>query len=209
MRAFKPASPGGGTLEVKLRGSMLGKPGKFGELLFDLRKSSLARVSWGNRTIVSAELRVSPEFLGQGKRNWSRPHRARLFLVDARGKRLYLPNRAIVDRPASSGGWLALQGQPTTDVPIPLGVVDPGFDADRVRGLGVNVEAFNREGEEVAGTIELRQLKVSFEEAVAPRLLPPDPAIRAGEPERAAKMNARINERCNLGNLGNLGNLAG
>ena len=86
VRAFKPASPGGGTLEVKLRGSMLGKPGKFGELLFDLRKSSLARVSWGNRTTVSAELRVSPEFLGQGKRNWSRPHRARLFLVDARGQ---------------------------------------------------------------------------------------------------------------------------
>ena len=205
VRAFRPASPGGGTLEVKLRGSMLGKPGKFGELLFDLRKSSLARVSWGNRTTVSAELRVSPEFLGQGKRNWSRPHRARLFLVDARGKRLYLPNRAIVDRPASTGGWLALQGQPTTDVPIPLGVVDPGFDADRVRGLGVNVEAFNREAEEVAGTIELRQLKVSFEEAVAPRLLPPDPAIRAGEPERAARMNARINERCNLGKLGNPG----
>ena len=50
----------------------------------------------------------------------------------------------------------------------------------------MNVEAFNREGEEVAGTVELRQLKVSFEEAVAPRVLPPDPAIRAGEAERAA-----------------------
>jgi hypothetical protein len=202
VRAFKPSGPEGGTMEVKLRGSMLGKPGKFGELLFDLRKSPLAKLSWGNRTLVTAELRVSPEFVGQGKRNWSRAHRGRLFLVDARGKRLYLPNRAIVDRPASSGGWLKLEGQPTTDVPIPLGVVDPGFDADRVRGLGVNVEAFNREGEEVAGTVELRRLKVSFEEAIAPRVMPPDPVIRAGEAERAARMNARINERCRVNDKG-------
>ena len=202
VRAFKPAGPEGGSLEVKLRGSMLGKPGKFGELLFDLRRSPLAKLSWGNRTLVTAELRVSPEFVGQGKRNWSRPHRARLFLVDVRGKRLYLPHRAIVDRPTAGGGWLKLEGQPTTDVPIPLGVVDAGFDADRVRGLGVNVEAFNREGEQVAGTVELRQLKVSFEEAVAPRVLPADPVIRAGEDERAARMNARLNERCRVNDKG-------
>ena len=121
--SFKPAGAEGGTLQVKLRGSMLGKPGKSGELLFDLRKSPLGKVSWGNRTQVSAQLRVSPEFVGQGKRNWSRSHRARLFLVDARGKRMYLPNRAIVDRPVPSNGWLAVQGQPTTDVPIPLGIL--------------------------------------------------------------------------------------
>ena len=58
----------------------------------------------------------------------------------------------------------------------------------------MNVEAFNREGEEVTGTVELRQLKVSFEEAVAPRVLPSDPAIRAGEAERAAK-HERPHER--------------
>jgi hypothetical protein len=198
VRSFRPAGAAGGTLEVKLRGSMLAAPGKSGELLFDLRRSPVARVSWGNRTQVSVELRVSPAFVGQGKRNWSRSHRARLFLVDARGKRLYLPHRAIVDRPSATDGWLAIEGQPTTDVPIPLGLAQPGFDADHVRGLGVNVEAFNREGEEVAGAIELRRLKVSFEEAVAPRLLPPDPAIRAGEAERAARMNARLDERCRV-----------
>lgn len=199
--SFKPADAGGGTMAVKLRGSMLGKPGKFGELSFDLRRGpakALSKVSWGNRTRVSAQLRVSPEFVGEGKRNWSRAHRARVFLVDARGKRLYLPNSSIVDRPKATDGWLSVSGQPTTDVPMPLGHADDGFNADKIASLGINVEAFNREGEVVTGTIEVRSLTVAFDEAITPRVLPPEPAILLSEAERAARMNARINERCGV-----------
>src|SRR5439155_6197103 len=32
----------------------------------------------------------------------------------------------------------------------------------------------------------------------APRVLPPDPAVRAGEGERARRMQARLDERCGL-----------
>jgi hypothetical protein len=198
VRRFHPVT-GGGTMDVRLRGSMLAPPDKSGELLFDLRKSALGHLPWGNRTLVTAALRVAPAFVGEGKRNWYRAHRGRLFLVDAKGKRLYLPNTSIVDRPASRDGWLALSGRPSADVPAPLGFVDPSFDPAHVTGLGVNVEAFNREGEVVAGPIELRDLKVTFEAPVTTRVLPSDPAIIAGEAARAVQMNARLEQRCGLG----------
>ena len=187
-----------GTLVVHLRGSMLGGPDKFGEVLFDLRKTLLGRVTWGNRTLVTGELRVSPELVGEGKRNWYQSHRGRLFLVDVKGRRLYLPNRSIVHRPKSTDGWLTVEGRPTADVPMPLGFTEKGFDADKVAALGVNVEAFNREGEVVNGQVEIRRLKVTFEEAVTPRIMPADPAIMAGEKERAARMEKRLSERCGL-----------
>jgi hypothetical protein len=199
VKAFAPSGPGAGTMTVRLRGSMLGLAGKSGELLFDLRKTPLAGRAWNNRARVSAELRVSPPFVGPGKRNWSRAHRARLFLADAAGKRLYLPNAPIVDRPKSTDGWLRLEGRPTVDVPMPLGFVDRGFDPGRVTGLGVNVEAFNREGELVSGPIELRDLRVEAEEPVAAQVAPEDPAVAAGEAERARRMEARLRERCGPG----------
>ena len=201
-RSFRPGAEGTAVLSVHLRGSMLAGPDKFAEVLFDLTGSPLSRVSWGNRTLVSGEIRVSPEFVGQGKRNWYQAHRGRLFLVDKKKKRLYLPNRSIVDRPASSDGWLTLEGRTTGDVPMPLGFTDPGFDADKIVALGVNVEAFNREGEELTGQVEIRRLKVSFEEAVTPRIMPPDPAVIAGEKQRAAAMERRLKERCGVGPRG-------
>jgi hypothetical protein len=82
---------------------------------------------------------------------------------------------------------------------MPLGFVDEGFDPARVTGLGVNVEAFNREGETVSGEIEVRDLRVTFAAPVAPRVLPADRAVRAGEASRAARMRARLRERCGLG----------
>jgi hypothetical protein len=199
VQTFTVAGASGGTMRVRLRGSMRGAQAKSGELLFDVRRTPLVGRSWNNRAHLEAQLRVSAAFVGDGKRNWQRPHRARMFLEDARHRRLYLPNRAIVDRPRSTDGWLALGGLVTVDVPIPLGLVDEGFDAARVTGLGVNVEAFNREGETVSGDIEVRNLRVTFTAPVAARLLPADPAVAAGEGTRATRMQARLRERCGLG----------
>ncbi len=199
VKRFVPAGAEGGTMTVRLRGSMLAPPGKAGEVLFDLRKTSLGQVPWSNRARLSAEVRVSPSIVGEGKRNWYRAHRARLFVADVRGRRVYLPNISIVDRPKATDGWLPLGGMPTADVPMPIGYQDEGFDGNRVVGLGVNVEAFNREGEIVEGTVELRGLKVSFETPITPRVMPPDPAINAGEAARAAAMNERLRARCGLG----------
>src|SRR5882757_122401 len=184
VQAFAPAAGGGGTMRVRLRGSMRDAQGKSGELLFDLRRTPLAGRAWNNRAHVETQVRVSAAFVGDGKRNWQRPHRARLFLEDARRRRLYLPNRPIVDRPRSTDGWLAVGGLVTVDVPMPLGLADEGFDPARVTGLGVNVEAFNREGETVSGEIELRDVRVSFTAPVAARVLPADPAVAAGEGTR-------------------------
>jgi hypothetical protein len=198
VRRFIPAGPARGTLTVQLRGGSLARPGKFGELLFDLRRTPVSGVSWNNRSLVQAWLRVSPAFVGDGERNWQRAHRARLFVVDARGRRLYLPHAPIVDRPPSTDGWLELRGQVTVDVPIPLGLRDKNFAPTRITALGLNVEAFNREDEKVAGTIELRDLQVTFGRAVAARVLPPNPAVLAKGAERSAGMQARIYQRCGL-----------
>jgi hypothetical protein len=200
--SFRPTGPLAAIMKVRLRGSLLGGPKRSGEVLFDIGRTPLAAQKWGNRSELTAEVRVSREFVGDGKRNWGRAHRARLFLVDARGKRLYLPHRSIVDRPRTTDGWLVVGGRPTVDVPIPLGVTDDGFNPDQVTAIGLNVEAFNREGETIAGTVELRELRVKFGDATAPRVLPPDPAIVAGEKERAARMEARLRERCGLGPRG-------
>lgn len=198
VRGWKVTSGHEGVLDVHLRGSMLGPPDKSGEVLFDLAKSQLAKVPWGNRSHVEALVRVAPAYVGVGKRNWYRAHRARLFIVDKKGRRLYLPNASIVDRPKSTEGWLPLAGSPSADVPAPIGFIDAGFDPGAVTGLGVNVEAFNREGETVEGPIELRDLVVTFAPPVTPRLLATVPAIRAEEGARAARMEARLAERCGL-----------
>src|SRR6185369_6578780 len=88
---------------------------------------------------------------------------------------------------------------PTVDVPMPLGFAEAGFDPGLVTGLGLNVEGFNREGETVAGTVELRGLRVTFrKDATAERILPPSPAILAGENARAAAMATRLQQRCRL-----------
>jgi hypothetical protein len=185
VKAFDAAA---GTMDVVLIGGAEEHPGKSGEIIFDLRNTRLAGRRWANQTLIETEVRVAPAFIG----DWDRPHRARLLLVDAAGKRQYLPNGAIIDRPASSGGWLTLSGSPTVDVPMPLGYSEGGFDPDGIVSLGINVEANNREGRVVQGTIEARNLKVTFTDPVTPRVLPPDPAIPAGEAERAKRMEARI-----------------
>jgi hypothetical protein len=195
VESFRPDARGG-TMQVRLRGSLRGAPGKSGELFFDLRHTASLGRSWNGSARLSAQLRVAPAFVGDGKRNWHRAHRARLFVEDARGRRLYLPNHGIVDRPASSDGWLTLGGLVTTDVPIPLGSTDEGFDPARVIGLGVNIEAFNREGEPVEGPIELRDLRVTFQPPVRATLPAVQPGVRAGESTRAARMNARLRALC-------------
>jgi hypothetical protein len=192
--SFTPSGPREGVLRVRLEGGLADRPRKCGELLFTLPPGWTAR-PWGNRTTVRAQVRVDAAFLGTGKRNWAQAHRARLFLEDRRGRRQYLPHIAVVDRPEQTGGWLALSGRPTVDVPMPLGYTDPGFDPGRVARLGLNVEAFNREGEVVAGAVELRDLTVTFGPAVKAVVLPPDRAVRAGERGRARTMEARWRER--------------
>ena len=98
------------------------------------------------------ELRIAPAFVGEGKRNWYRAHRARLFVVDVRGRRVYLPNTSMVDRPEKTDGWMPLSGRLSVDVPTPLGFAEAGFNADKVTAVGINVEAFNREGERSLAT---------------------------------------------------------
>jgi hypothetical protein len=59
----------------------------------------------------------------------------------------------------------------------------------------VNVEAFNYENEEIAGAVELRDVKVTFGPRLAAAVLPPDPAVRAQEKERARRLEARWRAR--------------
>lgn len=185
--------------DVHLIGSMMQPPGKIGELLYDLRGTDLATRDYGNASEWQTEVRVSPELVGDGKRNWQRSHRARLFLEDARGRRLSLPNQAIVDRPKSRDGWLVLQGRPSIEVPTPLGFADPGFDPAQVTRVGLNVEAFAREGEVVDGSIEMRELRVRFFPRVPTAgLLPSDARVLKSEPERAARLLQRLTERCHV-----------
>jgi hypothetical protein len=193
-QAFTARSAREGVLQVRLEGGLEDRPRKCGELLFTLPPAWAAR-PWGNRATVRAQVRVDPVFLGTGKRNWAQAHRARLFLEDRRGRRQYLPHIAIVDRPAQTEGWLSLSGRPTVELPMPLGFTDPGFDPGHVAKLGLNVESFNREGEELAGSLELRDLAVTFGPPVKAAVLPVDPAVRAGEAARARKMEARWRER--------------
>jgi hypothetical protein len=191
---FTPTNAHEGVLRVHLEGGLEDRPRKCGEVLFALPPAWSGR-PWGNRATVRAQVRVDPVFLGKGKRNWQQAHRARLFLEDRRGRRQYLPHIAIVDRPTQTDGWLALSGRPTIDLPMPLGFTDPGFDPGHVAKVGLNVEAFNREGEEVAGAIELRDVGVSFGPAVKAAVLPALASVRAGEAARAKKMEARWRER--------------
>jgi hypothetical protein len=183
-----------GVLEVRLIGGLEDRPRKCGEVLFTLPPALAAR-PWGNQSVVHAQLRVGMVFLGAGKRNWHQGHRARLFLEDRRGRRQYLPHALAIDRPPDTEGWIALSGRPTIDLPMPLGFTDAGFDPAHVAKLGVNVEAFNREDEEVAGPVELRDLGVTFGPPVKPVLMPVDRAVRAGEATRARKMEARWRAR--------------
>lgn len=192
---FVAADARQGVMHVRLEAGLEDRPLKCGEVLFSLAGTKLAGRPWSDRAVARAQVRVSPPFLGQGKRNWHRPHRARLFLEDARGRRQYLPHSAIVDRPAASDGWITLSGRPTLGLPMPLGFTDAGFDPDRVARLGVNVESNNYEGETVTGTIELRDLGATFGARVKPVVLPADPKVRAGEKERARRMEARWRER--------------
>jgi len=191
---FTPRSAREGALAVRLEGGLEDRPRKCGEVLFTVPPAWTAR-PWGNRATLRAQVRVAAVFVGIGKRNWQQAHRARLFLEDRRGRRQYLPHIAIVDRPPATDGWLALGGRPTVDVPMPLGFTDAGFDPGHVAKVGLNVESFNREGEEVAGAVELRDVTVSFGPPVKAAVLAPDPAVRAGEVKRAKQMEARWRER--------------
>src|SRR5205807_1165058 len=96
-----------GVLDVRLQGSLEDNPRKAGELTFTLSDPQLAR-PWGDRATVRARVRVSPAFVGTGKRNWHQSHHARLFVEDAGGKRQFLPHTVIVDRPSSGDGWISL-----------------------------------------------------------------------------------------------------
>jgi hypothetical protein len=175
-------------MHVVLVGGTEDHPGKSGEVTFDLRNTTLAGRPWANQSLIEMQVRVAPAFTG----DWARPHRARLIVIDGAGRRQYLPHVTIIDRPAATGGWLTLNGRPTADVPMPLGYTEAGFDPDRIVGLGINVEADNREGRVVQGTIEVRNLKVTFTKPVTPRSLQPDPAVLADEAERTKRIEARM-----------------
>jgi len=191
VRSFTARADGTAVFHARLVGGEPEPPNGFGDLVLDVSRVAALRRPWGDRTRVSVELRVARAFTG----DFGRAHRARLFLEDARGRRLMLPNALIVDRPAATNGWIRLEGRPTTRIPIPLGHTDPGFDARRVVAIGVNVEAGRRDGVVADGDIELRSLEVTFHPPIEPRILPSDPAIVAGEGERARRMQARWNAR--------------
>lgn len=190
VQRFEPSSsaPTSGVMRVRLD---TGAPVPFGELVFDVSGESALARSWDGAARVAAEIRVAPAFAG----DFGRPHRARVALEDANGKRMYLPNRLLADRPSATDGWIRLGGRPTTRVPIPLGHTDDGFDASRVVAIAINVEAGKREGVVVDDAIEVRDVRVTFGEDTTAAILPVDDAILEGEADRAARMEARLNER--------------
>lgn len=196
---------GAARLRVRLVSGFNAAPGKSGSALFPLPplptadgggnmppdSAALLRTDWNNRVSVQARLRVDPVFLSHPT-----AHRGRIFLQDAAGKRLYLPNRMFVSWNQDPDGLITLRGDVTTDLPMPLGYTEAGFDTARVTHVGLNVEAADRPGYDDAGDMELRDL--TFTVLAAPlttSVLPVDPAILAGEAERADRMNARLAER--------------
>lgn len=201
IRGFVASGPEAATLQARLVGGQ--GSGSSGELLFDLRRLStevrrsspdlaaLTHGPWGNRATVSAELRVSEPFVRGGKAFWQRAQRARVFVVDARGRRQYLPAVTIVDRPVATEGWLRVEGLVTADVPMPLGFTQPGFDPARICCVGLNLEAGNRPGLVIEGSVELRELRVALRDPIVPRVLPAEPALRANETARAEVFEAR------------------
>lgn len=189
-----------GVMQVRLVGGMWPHAGKAGAVMFSLARTPLAHERLGQRAHFSAEVRVSPEIAGPGLRNWHRAHRARLILEDTSGRRQFLPNANIIDRPRATDGWLTLRGRAITPpLPVPLGFSDEGFDSTRIARIGVGVEAFNREGEVVVGAVELRNLRVSLTvDPVPTRVLPSTAAVIAGEAQRARRMSERLEQRCGL-----------
>ena len=82
---------------------------------------------------------------------------------------------------------------------MPLGRADLGLDLGHVTGLGLNVEAFNREGEAVAG--QHRAARPARDLRAGHHARGPWASSRpscAGEAERSAGMQARLNQRCGL-----------
>mgnify|MGYP001595785364 CR=1 FL=1 len=192
---FPSLTPGALRLKVRLVSGSTPIPEKTGEALFPLPlladEAAALRVDWNNRVSVSLELRCDPVFL-------SHPiaHRGRLFLQDTAGRRLYFPNLMFAPWNSGEGGWFTLRGETTTDLPIPLGYTEQGFDAARITHFGFNIEAGDRAGYADEGEVELRNLTfTALAQPQIPNVLPVDPAIIAGETERAHRMNARLVER--------------
>ncbi len=175
--------------ENPYQGQMIVQLEDNGELVFDIEDHALlSKRKWANRSRVQVDLRIPKSFMGF----WHRHNRARLFLADKYGRRQYLPNTAIVARPKATRGWIRLHGQPTVDIPMPLGFTQEDFRPNKVEKIGISIEA-GRHGKSLSGKVEIKDLKVVFsDDELAPGVLEKDPAVRAGENERAAQMTRRL-----------------
>ena len=200
VKRFVPAGPDRGTLTVKLRGGLLAPAGQVGRGA--LRPAAHAHRP---RPLEQPQPACRPRS-GSRPLSWARASAtgtARTGPACSPSTRAAAgstcPTPPSSTAPRSNDGWLDLARAAHHRRAHPPGPRRQGASTSaRITGLGLNVEAFNREGETVAGTIELRHLRVTFEPTVTPRLLPPHPAIRAGEAERSAGMDARLIQRCGL-----------
>lgn len=162
----------------------------YGEAQFALPQTSRLRsINWDTRFRLSLQVRIGEALVS------ARHHRARLYLVDAQGRRQYLPNDSIGSRPAATQGWIRLSGRPATSLPIPLGFTDAGFRADQIVALGLNIEAGGFEGEDYQDWIELRDLQLEDLGTQTVAHLDPDPNVLAEEPLRAQRLTERWRQR--------------
>lgn len=161
------------------------------ELLFDVRELEGLPESFNNRTRITLEVRLDRALLA----DHARPNRARIVLEDADGKRLHLPNRNLTDAPSETDGWVTLEGYPTVDLPVPLGLAEEGFDPARVVAVGLSLEPGFREGKITEGRVEVRKPAIETFEPIVPRVLEPTPEILAEEGERRKRMEARMASR--------------
>ncbi|MFW5875456.1 MAG: hypothetical protein ACOCXM_01840 [Myxococcota bacterium] len=166
-----------------------------GQALFDVRGVAGLQGPWDDRTRLRCEVRAADEVLEGVERS----ARAHLVLRDAEGRQMFLPDALLSGWTEGSDGWVRLEGRPTTRIPIPLGHVDEGFDASRVEAVGVGLDAQRPADDVSEGKVQVRHLSVEVGPEVVPEVPAPDPAIRAGETERARRMERRLAQRLGVG----------
>ena len=178
---------------VRLLGQSGGEEGSVAEFEFPIPSEVLQSIGdWESKVEVLAEVRAS-----EALRTFEdQSYRARLFVVDTEGRRIFLPNAYFSRQRPENEGWVGLFGTVTTQIPIPLGHTDAGFDSAHVVKVGINFEGGFRRKSIVQGDVEVRNLRLKVHSGVTmPRVLPVDPVVQEGELERASRMERRLAAR--------------
>lgn len=207
-RAIERARPGPDpwtlSLDVRLERRTSDGPAKSGEVLTPLPQPlDLSRQPWR----MSGSVRVPKSLVGAGPEEYLTPMRARWVMRDIRGRHCFGPNTGISLMPDQ---WIRISELlPTSDAPIPKGLMEDGFDLAQVSDVGLNIEAGNvpfgpditaPPRMEYAGTIQLREMTLEPVPPlpVSPAALPRPYPARTDEAGAAGAIRARLQDRLAL-----------